>query len=1024
MKRHSTKKQPSLLLSILFCLFFTPLVLEAQITGSVFRDYNGNGTKETNEPLVSGITVTAYGSSGAVCGMATTSGSTTPNYSLTGCGTAAVRVEFSIATSGSCAQSGVDFTALGGSTYGSSVQFKTGNATNVNFAINNPNDYNTGTTGINAFIPCYVGGNPLGGGNSGSSDWFVGFPYTNSGTTAPTQKMDGTVIGSVWGVAYSKQAQKIFTSAFLKRHTGLGTLGSGGIYMLTPTANSFSATAFYNMDANGYRTRAASSAMPYGDNSSFIINGAGTIATFQGATDAASGAPIGLGVIGNNGGGAAGTDRGLSATRTDPSNDPAAFDQVGKVGLGGLEISDDGKFLFVINLFDRKVYRLELNDAYNPSAVIAVTAYSLPSVTVTNGVLRPFGNKFHQGKLYVGAVTTGENNGQNIVNGATDLYAYVFQLEAATGAASFNSTPTITYPLNYLKGEVEYIDGTGSDFEGARWLPWTNSTASALENSSWIVYPSPMLTDIDFTEKGDLVMAFTDRGGHQWGTYNYKNLTGTPTALFEVGGDILIAGKNCSTGVYSLESNGAYSSDGQTLTSSSGGVGNNEGPNGGEFFNNEKYDPYHYETVQGAVATLPGQAAILTTVMDPTTIFEGGTVLFSTKNGTASNQYQLYVGNNTGDNGKANGLGDIELSKIESPIEIGNRVWNDGDRDGYQDAGEAGIGSLTIYLYEGTTHVGTTTTDANGNYYFNAANVNLNGASGLKPHSTYQIRIAFAQPPLSNLGLTTVNVGSNASDLIDNDATSSGTNAIIDITLANAGENNHTLDFGFSCIPPTITSVAFDTAKCVNGVMNSNAWVAVRGISGMAKYAYATNGTSGLFANTATASTADSIRLSNIANPSVSTTYTFRIWGADTTCYNDTTVVLPPSVCPPCSITGAFMQNSCNNNGTTVTDADDYFTVTVSAVSATNGGTSGKYEVVLMPAGTVLNTGGTNYGASVMVGGAGVFSANGTTTYMLKVRDLDISGCESTVFTTTATAACSTISCLPQICVPVTITRN
>ena len=71
---------------------------------------------------------------------------------------------------------------------------------------------------------------------------------------------------------------------------------------------------------------------------------------------------------------------------------------------------------------------------------------------------------------------------------------------------------------------------------------------------------------------------------------------------------------------------------------------------------------------------------------------------------------------------------------------------------------------------------------------------------------------------------------------------------------------------------------------------------------------------------------------------------------------------------------------------------------------------------------TVLNTGGTAYGLPVTVGGAGVFVANGTTTYTLTVRDLDNQTCVSTNFVTTATQNCST--CPTHICIPVMVTRS
>ena len=223
------------------------------------------------------------------------------------------------------------------------------------------------------------------------------------------------------------------------------------------------------------------------------------------------------------------------------------------------------------------------------------------------------------------------------------------------------------------------------------------------------------------------------------------------------------------------------------------------------------------------------------------------------------------------------------------------------------------------------------------------------------------------------------------------------------------------------CIVPTITSTVADTATCTNGVTNNDAKIAVRGITQMTKYVYGTNGTTDLYYANATASTADSIKLTNLTAPSVATTYTFRIYGIDSTCYNDTMVVLNPSVCPPCSIVATFTQNVCNNNSTTAIATDDYFTVTVSAVSATNGGTSGKYEVLLN--GTVLNAGGTTYGTSVTVGTTTTFKSDGTTTYQLKVRDLDIPTCETNIFTTSASAACSIIPCKPQICLPVAVMR-
>ncbi|HSN73505.1 MAG TPA: SdrD B-like domain-containing protein, partial [Anaerolineae bacterium] len=51
---------------------------------------------------------------------------------------------------------------------------------------------------------------------------------------------------------------------------------------------------------------------------------------------------------------------------------------------------------------------------------------------------------------------------------------------------------------------------------------------------------------------------------------------------------------------------------------------------------------------------------------------------------------------------------------------IGDTIWRDWNGDGVQDAGEEGIAGVTVKLYaaDGTTLLYTTTTDANGNYFF------------------------------------------------------------------------------------------------------------------------------------------------------------------------------------------------------------------------------------------------------------------------------------------------------------------
>ncbi len=782
------------LLTVLLAIIGSGGAVRAQVTGSVFRDFNGNGTKESNEPLVPGVIINVYDATNTLCGTATSGGATAPNYSVPGCGTGPVRVEFIVPNTPTvCVNKNLDFLAHGNGTALSDVRFVNGNSTNVNFGIIDPTQYYPTSSGVEVYIPCYANGDPLPPGSpSGAIDWFVGFPYTNSGVTPPAKKVNGAVLGAVWGTAYSKQAGRIFTSAFLKRHVGLGTLGTGGIYMLTPTGSTFIVTPFYDMDANGHRTRAAATAVPYGSGSSFNINVAGTIATFLGPVDPLTGQPEGLGVVGSN------SARGLPTALSTPSFDPAAFDQTGKVGLGDIEISDDGRFLFVMNLYSRRLFRLELDNPSNPTAVVDVQSYPIPSVSCNNGVLRPFAVKYHRDKVYIGAVCSGENGGQNIVNGATDLYAYVFKLDNPTGVApSFDPAPVITFPLNYLKGSA---DGGLSD----RWYPWTNEAGYYPAVTFCRARPSPILSNIEFSDRGDLMLNFMDRHGNQFGYFNRMYLSNVNLTLADavVGGEILIAGVNCN-GTYTLENNAQITSIGGLVISTLG-AGNLQGPGNGEFFYGD--GAVHLESSMGGFAVFPGANEFITTFMDPIAVWSGGTRRLSTFTGAGTSGYQLYAGLS----GKANGLGDAELNAFypDVPIEIGNRVWNDTNGNGVQDADESGIANVNVTLWRETspgvfTAIAGVLTDSLGRYIFTSAPGTstagiTRGVTQLLPNMTYQLRFPVS---VGGLNLTTPNNGGSDpnADARDSDANSAG---IIQFNTAGPGANIHSFDVGYGCGAP------------------------------------------------------------------------------------------------------------------------------------------------------------------------------------------------------------------------------
>ncbi len=785
------------------CLYlFTTLLLKAQISGTVFRDFNNDGIMQPPAEVgVAGIVINAYDATNTVIN--TTVSAANGTYTLPF--TVPVRVEFEISAVTPCTNSGIDFS--GYALAGNNVRFINAPTPNLDYGVQNPDDYFV-TADPLVFLPQFNRGDPLAGGNAGTVPAFYGHPYSTSGNAVSPYQLQASHIGSVWGVAYSKQAKKVFTSAFLKRFSGLGPMGSGGIYLLEPSAGTFNVTQFYDMDANGHRTRAAAGAVAFGLGSSYTLNGAGTQATWLGPIDPLTNQPEGLGVIGVNGP----TGRGLLPTTTGQFNDPTAFDQVCKVGIGDIELSSDGKFLFVMNLYDQKLYRLELDNAYNPQSVIAVTSYVMPPVVVTNGLLRAFGLAVHRNKVYIGAVSTGENGGQNIINGATDLYAYVFEMTDPTGAAVINPLPVLTFPLNYKKG---FVVGGVPGYD--QWYPWNNNTANLLVLSEETL-PTPVLSDIEFTDRGDMILDFCDRSGHQFAGNSRKDLTGMAmVGSYDVGGDILMAGLDCMTGNFVLESNATYLSNGIPFT---GGAGNNEGPGGGEFFLHDYWIAMHHETSVGSAAVLRGRDEVLVTLMDPINAFSNGTGKFSTTNGVASGHLDIA---SMAEFGKANSLGDLEVAGDAVFLQIGNRAWKDDDGDGIQDPGENGLNNVTIELYADFDNnnipdgaaLGSTITAGDGNWNFDQTNIPDGDPSvpGNQPGPVfgkmYMIQIGTADwnagsgiNDLQGLRLTQADIGGPGQpDVRDNDAVLIANMAVIKAQTGKYGENNHNFDFGFVPCP-------------------------------------------------------------------------------------------------------------------------------------------------------------------------------------------------------------------------------
>lgn len=812
-------------------------------SGFCYRDYNKNGTKDSREIGVSGVLVKSFTVSGAILGTATTGSD--GSYTLSPAATAGqqVRVEFTLPVTGTgCAPSTTqDYAGFVGTADGSSVKFVTGAAANTNFSV-------IGTTDINDSNP-KVGlvlrnmGNPLDAAGTAKDDTtYVWFNYNYSGVpiirggTAPNRipLARASETGSIWGNAYSKYANKIFVSAVLRRHSGMGPLGSGGIYMIDPTLPLGSAVSnFLDLDAIGIATKTSGyTTQPFtfptvyaGCNSGFypILSDPAVAPRVPFTTQ-----------IGSN------ADRGLPNIQA-PSNDYAAFSQIGKVSLGDIDISDDGRYLFVTNLFDQKIYRIDLTSASNPVAptlanvATKVTSWSLPPVTAINGTLRPWGLKSKGDSLFVGIVA--DNGNEYFLNGSQasgKLMGYVYGLNTTTsGWTQKVSFDFANRPYKTTLGDSRW------------WGSWWDSPYNTSNNGPGEkLNPQPIISDIEVDDNGDLVLGISDRFAMQGGTnqhypsrefasdFNVCGFLATRLGFQFVNSPLPIISCDGFGDILRVKyNNTACSYTFQTGTAADGG--GCQAGTGTEYYCEDAAGGGLDDKTNGALALLHGSNEVMTTTRTSGFYAQGASRMNNTT-GKFISEYQvshpeyIYIGTEPvligqGPDAKGNGLGDIELISSNIPVEVGNRIWDDIDNDGIQDANEAGIANVKVNLYyessPGTYSLLTsTTTNANGNYSFTNLQYqlfNLGATSGniivsLDPSqyntTTNELVIGTNVYHLSPSNVTDV-VDAVNSDVRDNDAMLStivgapfaGMPSIsFNIATQADVKNNYSFDFGLN----------------------------------------------------------------------------------------------------------------------------------------------------------------------------------------------------------------------------------
>ncbi len=520
----------SLLLISLGMLITLPAA--ADITGVVYNDANQNAIQDPGEPGIGGVVVRAWDDNNTIIDTATSSA--TGAYTLSGLGGATTyRVEAEIPT----ALSFLAPSAALAATDDTSVVFALGNDAGVDFAMHAPADWCNSSPDV--VTTCFAGGPiTLAGADTVASVVSVPHAPTVNGT-GETALSTHDLTGAVWGVAVDGDPDQdpttddalIFAASYGKRHSGWGPGPVGA------TAQERAGTV-YVLDR--------SSPMPLA--TIVIPNAAAAVPTprDQGRDPDGAGA-------------------GAPEIDLDMEWDSAFFGRPGKEGLGDIELGDDA--LFVVNLFDRNLYRVDLSGGVGAATVASLGAIPGPGCPggdtggAVGGDWRPFALAMHHGELYIGGVCSGETNNASPIRFATDdngtvgdltddfrvndnggvdnigqVQAHVFRVTSPlTGGALTTESVFSLTDMSFNRGGAGLFATEEGDPDGAgvqtpylndatgRWHAWVGTfdkgylymQANTFRYSAH--YPQPMLTDIEFDSDGSMILGFRDRSSDQIG---------------------------------------------------------------------------------------------------------------------------------------------------------------------------------------------------------------------------------------------------------------------------------------------------------------------------------------------------------------------------------------------------------------------------------------------------------------------------------------------------------------------------
>jgi hypothetical protein len=806
------------------------------VEGTIFQDFGSDGVMNTTvvsgqatDIGIAGVTVSAYNAVGALVGSALTTADGTYTIQVSEDPGTPLRIEFTTPDSGPLAALRPSFS---GADNGTTVQFVEAGDTNVDAAFNVPGEYCQANPHLAVSRLCAGKGTVVDQSPTIFVTQYDGGPYDTTtaltnGFTSWTTNSAATKqqTGSILGMAWDPTTRLVYNTAYVRRHAELyevnGVPRPGALFATTP---------------NGSR-----SGDPTGGTTIFVADLESLIAGDQFSNSNSAGP----GYIPTN------AARRLDCIEDQPTatgcsddhgvdsdivaGSVGVFEEVGATGIGDIESDGKGN-LYVVSLYNKHLYKVTLSADGLTATGMESMGNIASAVNCINGQARPFSVRLWRGSLYLGVVCDGSEDFNEADPFAVDNANLSFTI-LTRGLEPADSFTTFFGPQSLSSVVKGFTAGNGTqDPESLRWNAWTNYYPPKTSTSAMARFnqrPSPILSELEFDKDGSMILGFRDRTGDQTTTNGSETPSGGETTYPAISsGDlyrVCRVGDSWDGSAYKFEG----TDPGCPQSTNQGFVGN-----GVEFYFGDAWSTAHAEISAGMLLQVPGFPDVIFSAFDPftgdsngvTTFYSGGIRYLSNTTGgpagfpNGGNGVMFYssspplnvgpawfeTGSQVGGFMKVNGMSDIEALCDQAPVQIGNRVWIDTNKNGIQDPDEDPVAGVTVRLYsaDGQTLLGTAITNADGEYYFSSdvteavdggANPDHIGG-GVVIGEAHIVR--FDEPadyaaggPLEPYVLTGATEGTNTS--IDSNATMVDGFPQISVPARSAGQNDHTFDVGF-----------------------------------------------------------------------------------------------------------------------------------------------------------------------------------------------------------------------------------